>query len=647
MVDASHGRGVQAGDHNQQTNYFVQHQGLDLGVLNTHTAADKLRDLSRDDAVIALARIPAADAAEILQALIADDENLAVSLLAHMKRSLAEAVIALFTDPPPWLADLPAASAAIAECERRSRSILGDRTDQVSYAGPSRAGTDGFYQGHVNGAICWSPKGGAHAVKADLDTVDGDRNLGFPQTDELSAGTDVWLQRFEGGTVYRLGTKLLMLPRAIAEVHEANGGTTGALGVPLREEVSNGGVIVYFRKSDRDAVELHFPSIHSSEEHGTHAVSGDISSVREILEPGLGLATSDEMDARLSPDEPPRSYQIFQAGAIFTTEGRTFVVSSAVVALLTADSRLARRLGFPIRGAEHLGSSGSRVQMFEHGLVTEVDGVAQAYVPLPAVTTPGRIPLTDHVGYGWAISPDRQFAAVSLGAAVRVLRTRDGEREADLPGRRAFLDCVAFGTDGRLVAAGGGEKVWLWDLATGEPAEYLVTGDDGRIRALAFAPNGTLAVASTMRPSSKGKAPTSVVRIYDPGTGRQLSEPVVSEVDEVTALAFAPDGMFALGTNAGTIRLHRRDALVQASGKAVLDLAYSPDGRTLVAATADAKVRFWDPATGQPAGRPDLTLLAYALAVQPNGGLLALAPISEGQSPNGIELRTTTGRRRD
>ena len=63
MAEVSHSRGVQAGNHNTQTNVYVSQQPPDLGALSWHGAAEAVRKLSRDDAVVAPARVPVADVA--------------------------------------------------------------------------------------------------------------------------------------------------------------------------------------------------------------------------------------------------------------------------------------------------------------------------------------------------------------------------------------------------------------------------------------------------------------------------------------------------------------------------------------------------------------------------------------------------------
>jgi WD40 repeat protein len=86
--------------------------------------------------------------------------------------------------------------------------------------------------------------------------------------------------------------------------------------------------------------------------------------------------------------------------------------------------------------------------------------------------------------------------------------------------------------------------------------------------------------------------------------------------------------------------------LIKGSDAAVWGLAFSPDGQTLAAACDDAKIRLWDPSTGQVIlGLDGHAQRVNAVAFSPDGGTLASAShdgavkLWQGGDPDADEIR--------
>jgi WD40 repeat protein len=152
-------------------------------------------------------------------------------------------------------------------------------------------------------------------------------------------------------------------------------------------------------------------------------------------------------------------------------------------------------------------------------------------------------------------------------------------------------------------------------------------GHTDDITALAFSPDGH-ALAS-------GSA-DHTVRLWSlsrPGAVPSAPRLLSGHTQPITALAFSPDGRtLATASRDGSVRLWSvtapADAPVTLShNKAVISLAFSPDGRTLATASADGSVRLWNMAqpTAAPAVLAKSTAPVNVVAFSPDGRTLAAA----------------------
>ena len=221
---------------------------------------------------------------------------------------------------------------------------------------------------------------------------------------------------------------------------------------------------------------------------------------------------------------------------------------------------------------------------------------------------------------------------------ARVIATIQGHKDAILS--------VAFSPDGSTIATGSYDKlVKLWDAATGKELRTFKEHSDA-VYSVAFLPGGTQLVSG---------AGDRTLKIWDVQRGTRLFT-ISDALDAIYAVAVHPSGsrLAAAGADrmirtwtwngdVGSAAGPGATLLTSmfAHGEAVLGLAYSSDGATLVSAGADRTIKIWDAATlgekrllePQPdwvlglalsgdghwlaAGRYDGTLGLYSLA---NGG---------------------------
>jgi WD40 repeat protein len=172
-----------------------------------------------------------------------------------------------------------------------------------------------------------------------------------------------------------------------------------------------------------------------------------------------------------------------------------------------------------------------------------------------------------------AFAPDgRMLASVGTDTTVRLWEVVRGTERATLSEHATAVSAVAFAPDGRTLATGDRAGiVKLWDVAT--VAE--------RLAVTAAAPSG--------------------------GSLESTPQRGVKFVEEVTALAFTPDGrtlavaadqtvqLWDVATGSCVARLAGHEAKVQC-------LACSPDGKLLASGGHDRAVRLWDVARYQAKG---------------------------------------------
>lgn len=224
-----------------------------------------------------------------------------------------------------------------------------------------------------------------------------------------------------------------------------------------------------------------------------------------------------------------------------------------------------------------------------------------------------------HTGRIWKVlfTPDGKYLiSVADDATIRQWNVSTGEvRAYKIPGRRANrrLFSAALSTDGELLAVSGYTTDGFYDqlickifvISLNSNKKTFVTLSSGHINtvtALAFLPkkeNGSYVLVSGSLDST--------IRVWQLNT--QQSRIYFSTGNGVTSLAIDPTGtLLASGSEDGTIRvitLNPSVGLLKGSGKfennirvsfsvgtAVTGIAWSPNGKMIVAVGRDRKIRF-------------------------------------------------------
>jgi WD40 repeat protein len=200
---------------------------------------------------------------------------------------------------------------------------------------------------------------------------------------------------------------------------------------------------------------------------------------------------------------------------------------------------------------------------------------------------------TDAVNRAFFTPNGRRVVTAGDDGTVRIWNVTDRKavHVLHIPGKRPVLD---FSSDGKRVVTRDRDLrrpvVRVWDVATGR---VIFSPRSGGLSA-AFSANGKLLAVGT---------PEGPVLVFDLGSGRRLHMLRGSGPDEITSIAFSSDGKRVLAASAyGKVRIwnERTGRLLRVlipGGR--VEMAYFNPGGTLVATASGDAARLWRWRTGR------------------------------------------------
>ncbi len=208
------------------------------------------------------------------------------------------------------------------------------------------------------------------------------------------------------------------------------------------------------------------------------------------------------------------------------------------------------------------------------------------------------------------IAAGRRLVAAAGDDLIQVWDASSGKEVHRL--RNPWACTLVVAPDGKTLAAGTGiGTIHLWDLGTGKELRHFGGGDQGKVHALAFAPGGGLLASA----SADGS-----VRLWRVGTGEETGR-LTGHDGTIEALAFAPRGTALAGAGRGVFLWEPGSGkfLGKFGGPArARAVSFTPDGGRVAALGDDPALRVWEGSAGKErlrvAGRPNDVLQAALAA---------------------------------
>jgi WD40 repeat protein len=199
-------------------------------------------------------------------------------------------------------------------------------------------------------------------------------------------------------------------------------------------------------------------------------------------------------------------------------------------------------------------------------------------------------------------SPDSQRLACVFGDNSHRIALYDlntGQTHMILSGHKALVRTLAFSPDGHRLASGSFDTtVKVWDVSPEQelrmqaglpPSVQTSSGFDGRVRAVAFSPDGERLAAGGM---------DRRVRIWDTNTWKELLI-LRDPTSAIVGMAFSLDGRrLATGGDDSTIKLWdlatgQIQRILHGHTNWVTAVAFSPDGKYLASSSMDGTLKLW------------------------------------------------------
>jgi WD40 repeat protein len=213
------------------------------------------------------------------------------------------------------------------------------------------------------------------------------------------------------------------------------------------------------------------------------------------------------------------------------------------------------------------------------------------------------------------------------------MKTKQGHTlYLDFHGAPSSIGNWALSPDGQIIAGASNQGVWLWNAKSGAQVARLEAGTSGPllIMPLVFSPDGKmLASLGCLAHDTTNACTKHGILLWNVVSHTPLGPPLPGNGSQVTQLAFSPDGKTLLASSNAGLQLWDvasktvlRQSLAGFTGD-IAAFALSPDGKTVAASDGNQSIYIWNVASQTAQGTPLSAKGVQSLAFSPDGKLLA------------------------
>lgn len=195
--------------------------------------------------------------------------------------------------------------------------------------------------------------------------------------------------------------------------------------------------------------------------------------------------------------------------------------------------------------------------------------------------------------------------------SIYMVRTDEASAKSlrELVGHEAYISCVRFLNDRKLLTSSGDRTCSLWDIETGT-MEARFREHTADVMSLSLAPGGSSAGSSGMGSCFVSAGCDATARLWDRRVPSRSVQTFTGHDGDINAVDFFPNGdAFATASDDTTCRLFdlRADRELncythEAVTSGVTSIGFSSSGRLLFAGYEDFRCHVWDTLKGERVG---------------------------------------------